>query len=185
MVTKLQCAQCGKKFTPKYPKQKDCSELCLCNRFDTLTKKTRAIAKVYALTMGYRSMSEVRFAARLKDMRVKFDYEKDSLIYQHEPQKYVVDFSVKAKDGHDIFIEYKGKLDADTRRKMKAIKKSNPDADIRFVFEKPNNKIYKGAKMRYGDWATKAGFKWYDVKDWKILKKELVKTNERKKKQET
>jgi hypothetical protein len=118
-------------------------------------------------------MSEVRFAALLISKKVKFDYEKHVFQYQHKPQKYTVDFSVKQKGGHMVHFEYKGKLDAQTRKKMRAIKKSNPTLDIRFVFEKPNNKLYKGAKTRYWEWAEKQGFKWYDSKDIKSIQKAL------------
>lgn len=157
----LTCRNCGKKYEPTHPKQEDCSEMCLVNRFDLRSRKTRKLARIFAGTMGYRSMSEVRFATRLKDINIKFDYEKDKLNYQFEPQKYVVDFTV---DG-DLLIEYKGKLDPASRRKMRAVKKCNPNVDLVMIFEKPNNKIYRGSQTTYGDWATNEGFVWFDVKD--------------------
>ena len=43
---------------------------------------------------------------------------------------------------------------------MKAVKKQNPELDIRFVFQAPYNKLYKGAKSTYAQWAEKNGFKW-------------------------
>ena len=43
---------------------------------------------------------------------------------------------------------------------MKAVKKSNPDLDIRFVFQAPYNKIYKGSKTTYAKWAERHDFKW-------------------------
>ncbi len=58
-----------------------------------------------------------------------------------------------------IIIEAKGVLDAETREKHINIKRSNPDLDIRFVFQNPKNKIYKGSKTTYADWAEKNGFK--------------------------
>jgi hypothetical protein len=36
----------------------------------------------------------------------------------------------------------------------------NPDLDIRFVFQAPFNKIYKGSKTTYAKWAEKSGFPW-------------------------
>ena len=72
------CKQCGKKYKQKHPKQEDCSELCLANRFDTYVRKTRKLAKIFAATQGYRSMSEVRFAADLKHNNMPFKYEDDS-----------------------------------------------------------------------------------------------------------
>jgi len=43
---------------------------------------------------------------------------------------------------------------------MKAVKAANPDLDIRFVFQTPYNKIYKGSKTTYAKWADKHGFPW-------------------------
>ena len=168
-----QCKFCGKKFKPKLPIQVDCSELCLANRFDTYTRKTRKLAKIFASTLGYRSMSEVRFAVKLKSLKIRFDYEKHKFQYQHKPQKYTVDFTVDAKDGHKIHYEFKGKLDSPTRKKLRAIKASNPTMDLRLVFEKPNNKLYKGAKLRYWEWAERYGFTWYDWRDIRKIKQEL------------
>lgn len=170
------CRQCGREFEPKSDKQVDCSELCLANRFDCVANKNKRLARSFALTMGYRSMAEVRYASRLKHESIDFTYETDVLTYQYEPQKYCVDFTVPIGTNKKIFIEFKGKLDGATRRKMIAIKASNPTADIRFVFEKPNNKLYSGAKTRYWEWAEKHGFKWYDVRDIGPLKNEWQKS---------
>jgi hypothetical protein len=43
---------------------------------------------------------------------------------------------------------------------MLAVKKSNPELDIRFVFQAPYNKINKGSKTTYAKWADKYGFPW-------------------------
>lgn len=170
MAKQLQCKQCGRKFKPIHPKQVDCSEICLCNRFDTLVRKSRKIARLYALTMGYRSMAEVRFASRMRDANIKFKYEAKTFEYRYDIQKYIVDFSIS----DNIHLEFKGKLDVQARRKMLAVKKCNPTADIRLVFEKPNNKLYKGSKTTYWEWAEKHGFPWYDcMKDMDKIRKDL------------
>lgn len=59
-----------------------------------------------------------------------------------------------------IIVEAKGKLDAGTCRKMRAVKEAHPDLDIRFVFQNANNKLSKRSKMRYWQWAEKYGFPW-------------------------
>jgi len=168
-----QCKQCGKKYKPTTDKQEDCSELCLANRFDTFVRKTRKLAKIFAATMGYRSMSEVRFAAQLKSNKIPFKYEAFKFVYQFQPQKYTVDFSVTNKHGTTTHFEYKGKLDAASRKKLRAIKHSNPDMDLRLVFEKPNNKLYAGAKMCYWEWAVRNGFRWYDATDIHKIRQDL------------
>ena len=40
------------------------------------------------------------------------------------------------------------------------IKKSYPHLDIRFVFQNPKNKLYKGSKTTYADWCDKNGYKY-------------------------
>jgi len=59
-----------------------------------------------------------------------------------------------------VYVETKGHLTEEDRRKMKAVKAANPELDIRFVFQAPYNKIYKGSKTTYAKWCEKHGFKW-------------------------
>ena len=126
------------------------------------------LAKVYAKKCGMKSMGEVRCAADMKEKGVAFGYETKSFEYQYKPQTYTPDFELYAK-GRRIYIEYKGKMDNETRRKLLAIRASNPTLEIYLVFEKPNNKIRKGSKTTYAAWAEKNGFDWsehYVKEDW-------------------
>ena len=83
---------------------------------------------------------------------------------EHEPHfipyvmkgSYLPDFILS----NGIYIEAKGYLDAASCRKMKAVKASNPDLDIRFVFQNANGKRNKRAKLRNWEWAEKHGFLW-------------------------
>lgn len=59
-----------------------------------------------------------------------------------------------------IIVEAKGYLDAAACRKMKAVKASNPNLDIRFVFQNANGKRNKRSKERFWEWAEKHGFPW-------------------------
>ena len=171
-----QCKNCGKDYEPRTIKQEDCSEVCLSNRFDTFTKKTKALARILAGTLGYRSMSEVRFAAQLHNAKIKFNYEAERLEYRYNVQHYTVDFVLTHTKNPNILLEYKGKLDGPTRKKMIAVKTCNPDVDLRLVFERPQNFLYRGSKMRYFEWAERHGFVWYDAKDIKKIKQDLSKT---------
>jgi hypothetical protein len=114
-------------------------------------------AKTYAKRVGLRSMLEVRTQAWLEEKGKNFTYEKEVWKYQYEPQKYKPDFNV---DGGDITIECKGKLTKEVRKKILAIKDCNPDRKFYLVFEKPDNKINRGSKTSYGDWASKHGIEW-------------------------
>lgn len=62
-----------------------------------------------------------------------------------------------------IIVEAKGYLDAAACKKMKAVKASNPHLDIRFVFQNPNGKRNKRAKLQNWQWAERHGFPWADT----------------------
>lgn len=123
-----------------------------------ISKACSKLAKEVAKLAGMKSMGEVRCAADLEARGVPFSYETTTLSYQYKPQTYTPDFDLYV-GGKKVIIEYKGKLDRATRKKLLAIKECNPDVDICLVFEKGNNKILKGSKTTYLAWAKKAGFK--------------------------
>lgn len=83
---------------------------------------------------------------------------------EHEP--YYIPYVLKGSYLPDfilpngIIVEAKGYLDAAACRKMKAVKASNPDLDIRFVFQHANGKRNKRAKLRNWEWAERHGFPW-------------------------
>lgn len=107
----------------------------------------------------FRSGFEKEIADQLRKRKIDFDYESDNISYVIE-HKYKTDFKVIKKDGTPMMIESKGYMDSESRRKYVAVKKCNPNLDLRFIFQNSKNKIRKGSKTSYGDWATKQGFKW-------------------------
>lgn len=107
----------------------------------------------------YRSKSEERVAGHLKDLGVAFQYEpKDGKVtYKVErTASYLPDFVIPG----DIILEVKGYLSPSDRAKYIRIKESNPDIDLRFVFDRASNKLNKTSKTTYAQWATKHGFEW-------------------------
>ena len=105
----------------------------------------------------YRSQFEIGLARSLANKKVAFEYEKKKLTYIPKPRTYVPDFYLPEQD---IYIEAKGHLDKGDRVKMQLIKEQYPDLDIRFVFVRAQNKIYRGSKTSYADWANRHGFPW-------------------------
>ena len=95
----------------------------------------------------YRSGLEEKVADLLSNLKVKFEYESTKVPYQLMCN-YTPDFLLP----NGIFLEVKGRLTTEDRRKMLAVKKSHPDLDIRFVFQAPFNKINKGSKTTYAKW---------------------------------
>ena len=83
------------------------------------------------------------------------EYEKDTLSYTLH-LNYKPDWTIKYKDG-TIYLEAKGLLDYETRRKMVQVKREHPEKDIRIIFMR-NQKVRKGSPTTYVEWATKNGF---------------------------
>jgi len=107
----------------------------------------------------YRSKYEKRFAEKCTKT---FAYEALSLewVPPVKVKKYTPDFIFQKKDGGTMMIETKGVLTTADREKMKCVKEQHPEKDIRFLFQRASNKIRKGSKTSYSDWAEKNGFKW-------------------------
>lgn len=88
---------------------------------------------------------------------IPFSFEDVKLRYTIPEQSklYLVDFGLQ---DNRILVEVKGRFDSKDRQKMKWVKLSNPDLDIRFVFANPNTKIRKGSETTYGMWCDQYGF---------------------------
>lgn len=132
--------------------------------FRTARKYAKMVNTRYANGSYFKSMAEVFFVEELRKLKTSkhikgFLYEPEQWEYQYDPQRYVVDFSVVKNDGTTIFIEFKGKMTPDIRKKLSTIKKCNPDKDLHIIFEKGNNKINPRSKTTYLNWAEKNGFK--------------------------
>jgi predicted nuclease of restriction endonuclease-like RecB superfamily len=108
-----------------------------------------------------RSTLEAQILEWLLDRDVSFIYEGAGLSYTTK-HIYTPDFVLKTKTGKNIYIEAKGWFQPKDRTKMIHIKKQHPKADIRFVFQNPQARLYKGSKTTYAQWATKWKFPWSD-----------------------
>ncbi len=117
----------------------------------------------------YRNRFEQKTAQDLEGHKADFVYEKTKFDYVVEG-KYLVDFSIKKKNGEMMHIETKGNglsFDGHVKRKMIAVKKAHPNLDLRIVFYadgKCGPKRKDGTFMRQSDWAKKYGFQ-YAIKD--------------------
>ena len=101
-----------------------------------------------------RSGLEIQVAELLDELKIDYEYEPDKVNYVIEA-RYIPDFKVG-----DVYLATKGFFKPSDRRKMLAVKKCNPDLDIRLVFQAPYNKISKRSKTTYAKWADKHGFPW-------------------------
>jgi len=169
-TSKRKCTVCKKSFTPTNDtptvQQQLCSNGCCIKKWKHLNTRSKKIARALAGQVGKRSMGEVIFEHEyLTGIKPIVEYERDTFEYKvEETHTYTPDFTVelarptKKTKGKVFYIEYKGVLDRPTRKKMLLIKKQYPTLDIRIVFQRGKNKIYKGSKTTYMDWANKHGF---------------------------
>ena len=106
-------------------------------------------------TSKYRSGLEEQVANLLDGLGVTYEYESTRVPYtiQHH---YSPDFILP----NHVLLETKGYWDAADRRKIKAVKKDNPDLDLRMVFQSPFNKISKKSKTTYAMWCDKHDIPW-------------------------
>lgn len=118
----------------------------------------------------YRSSFERNIAGDLRRRGVKFKYEPYKIVYWKkirqakciecgckdivERHTYLPDFLLNK---NNILIEAKGKFTSPMRSKMLAVKESNPELDIRFLFMR-NNWLTKKHLERYSDWCEKHSF---------------------------
>lgn len=58
-----------------------------------------------------------------------------------------------------VVVEIKTFLPYDEQRKLRDVKASNPELDLRLLFEKPD-KVLPNSKLTHAQWADKYGFKW-------------------------
>lgn len=110
----------------------------------------------------FRSTFEYNFSKYLDRKVSLYGYETEVLEYTPPPQKhkYTPDFILVKKNGELMYLECKGRLTIDDRKKMLVVKDQHPDKDIRFVFQDAKSKIRKGSKTTVSMWAEKNGFKW-------------------------
>ena len=106
-------------------------------------------------TSKFRSKLEERISNLFDELGVIYEYESSKVAYtiQHH---YVPDFILP----NHIYLEAKGYWDAADRRKILAVKKDNPDLDLRMVFQSPFNTISKKSKTTYAKWCEKHDIPW-------------------------
>jgi len=115
----------------------------------------------------FRSKLEERIADLLEGLGVSYESESTKVPYtiQHH---YYPDFILPNK----TYLEAKGYWDAADRRKVLAVKKDNPDIDIRMVFQAPYNTISKKSKTTYAQWCERHDIPWthfHDIPlDWLV-----------------
>jgi len=108
----------------------------------------------------FRSKLEERVAALLEQLGISYLYESEKLSYTIE-HNYTPDFILP----NYKYLETKGYWAASDRRKILAVKRDNPDIDLRMVFQAPYNTISKKSKTTYAQWCDRHDIPWTSYKD--------------------
>ena len=108
-----------------------------------------------AAPIKFRSKLEERVATLLTTLGVSYEYETEKLSYTIE-HNYTPDFVLP----NYVYLETKGYWDAADRRKVLAVKRDNPEVDLRMVFQSPYNTISKKSKTTYAKWCERHGIPW-------------------------
>jgi Phage endonuclease I len=144
------------------------------------------------LRHGFRSGLEKDNAEHLERHGIAFGFEslKVRYIIPESSHTYSPDFLLLS---NGILVETKGKLELDDRKKHMFVKSQWPTLDIRFVFQRPTDRITKTSRTTYGQWATANGFVWgtkmipvkwaeepmkNDLPDWLLKEVERLRSNE-------
>ena len=106
----------------------------------------------------FRSGFEKKIYDSATDAGFKLDFErKDSTLRYTRIATYLPDFTL----GNGILVETKGRFTAADRAKMLNVRKQNPGVDIRFVFQRSNNRLTRSPNSKtYIDWCEQHGFQW-------------------------
>ena len=124
-------------------------------------------------TIRYRSNFERLIAQYLHRHNVEYAYEDKKITFYAKKRQakcgdcgsenvlvkreYLPDFHLLK---NDVYIEAKGRFLNQDRTKLIAVKKSNPEMDIRILFMY-DNWVSKAKKKRYTDWCDFYGFPWH------------------------
>jgi len=107
----------------------------------------------------FRSNYEKVVCNKLDEQNVPFQYETLNLHYEvSEQRKYTPDVILP----NGIILELKGRFSTADRKKMLLVIAQHPDKDIRMVFQRHTNKLFKGSKTTYSEWCDKNNIKWAD-----------------------
>ncbi|TPJ33652.1 hypothetical protein [Mesorhizobium sp. B2-8-3] len=124
----------------------------------TSWNRTDKSPEAVGLRQGFRSGLEEINARHLEahGVEVRFETLKVPYVVPETRRTYTPDFPLP----NGIIVETKGKLEPKDRAKHLFIKLQHPELDIRFVFQRPHDKIVKGSKTTYAMWCDKYGIKW-------------------------
>ena len=128
---------------------------------ESLAWAKKAYAKLKeSKNIKFRSKLEENIASLLEGLGVSYQYESEKLSYTIE-HNYTPDFVLP----NYTYLEAKGYWSAEDRRKILNVKKSNPEIDLRMIFQAPYNTISKKSKTTYAKWCERHDIPWTSYHD--------------------
>ena len=128
---------------------------------ESLEWAKKAYAKLKeSKNIKFRSKLEENIANLLEGLGVSYQYESEKLSYTIE-HNYTPDFVLP----NYTYLEAKGYWSAEDRRKILNVKKSNPEIDLRMIFQAPYNTISKRSKTTYAKWCERHDIPWTSYHD--------------------
>lgn len=108
---------------------------------------------------AFRSRSEEKTAAFLRERGVSFEYEGERVEYIKPAMKahYTPDFYLSDRE---IYVEVKGLWIPSDRQKIALVLRQHPELDIRMLFDRPDTPINAGSSTSYARWCDANGIKW-------------------------
>jgi pyruvate formate-lyase activating enzyme-like uncharacterized protein len=125
-------------------------------------KKPSTNSRLRRLASGKRSKLEERCAEKLSAIGpIEYEVDKIPFVQPAIDRYYLPDWKIADK----VYIEAKGRLTLEDRKKMLWVKEQNPDVTVYFIFDRADDKLDKRSKMTKRQWAIKHGFECIDEKE--------------------
>lgn len=110
---------------------------------------------------AYKSKFERNLATAFRKAKLGFDYEPKKFKFTQPAieRTYTPDYWLPEVG---VFVESKGKLTPEERKKLIWWREAHPDVPFVILFMRGRNPIRKGSNTSYLDWASKNGFEAYE-----------------------
>ena len=131
-------------------------------------KISKRFARKEAFANGYRSKFEYDFSKKLKELKLKAEYEANKIYYiqPEQTRSYCPDWKIRER----TYIETKGRFTSADRKKILLVRECNPETKVYLLFQNSKVTLSKASKTTYGDWCDKNKIEWADIKEVKIWK---------------
>lgn len=105
---------------------------------------------------GFEASIYKQLTASRNIKKLSFEAEEIKYTVPAVPAVYTPDFVIELTDGRTIYLETKGYLRPEHKKKMQLVRKQHPDLDIRIVFQRDHRLPH--SKVTYTKWAEKTGY---------------------------